>query len=532
MTRKIIRRRKSSEEAESTPQAEVAPAQPQAPEAPTQPAAKRRSRQRVLAKPKTEKKKRKSAPKPVDPSSITSARLSELEALASMDGDPMADLLGMGGAAPRRFEPGTKVSGIVTRLTREDVYVDLSAKSEGWLPIREIGEVSVGDTIEAFVVSSGDYGIRLSARLSGEAAEDFLEDAADAGIPVEGKVVSRNAGGYEVRVGTVRAFCPRSMISRIPLVDPDSILGETHSFKVLETGDKIVVSRRALQEEQLEGARERFWETVSEGDLLKGIVISVQPWGAFLDLDGMEALLPRSEFGWEKIDNLTTRLSPGMRLDVRVHELSASTGKVTLSTRDPNLNPWTLAKEQFAVGDIVNGKVISQAEFGVFVEIAPALQGLVHRSKLGGKLPAPATQLEVRIDGMDLQRQRLDLSPKDYVKSDRVDAEPSEDGVGQTVVGTVGEVLRNGAVIHLEDGRSGWLPAREVDLPAGTVMSQRFRVGRKVSAFIQSIDPKRGRLNLTMKEAGDDDRSNWQSQPGSDSASMGTMADLFSKLKR
>jgi len=336
----------------------------------------------------------------------------DLEALASMDRDELAAL--MGGALGRaRVEEGDRVTGTITRIGREYAFVDIGAKAEATLGTAELKGEQAGDTIEAFVLSAGEGGIQLSRQLSGRAAGAFLDEAADSGIPVEGRVASRNAGGFEVRIGTVRAFCPVSMIDRHPAPDLDVYVGQTFRFQVVEAGDEPVVSRRALLEEEAEAAREQFFATAKPGDHHTGIVTSIQSFGVFVDIGGVEGLVHRSELGWESDD--PTSLARGQHLEVRVLEVDIANGKVSLSARDPALSPWSRIGTDYVPGSTYEGTVTGVERYGVFVRLAPGLQGLLHVSRRTTEgLPHAGATITVRLVSADLERRRLELADPDW----------------------------------------------------------------------------------------------------------------------
>ncbi|HMV69028.1 MAG TPA: S1 RNA-binding domain-containing protein [Myxococcota bacterium] len=456
------------------------------------------------------------------------SRLSELEAIASLGGVDMAALLDATPLQTRLPSPGARVRGKVTAMNQDELHVDLGIRATGVLSRREAPELRVGDEVQAYVVSADDLGVQLSARLSGAAAADHLEEAREGRIPVEGTVASRNAGGYEVRVGAIRAFCPASQIGRLPPLDPDSLIGATLAFLVVETDEKIVVSRRAWEERELPELRERFWASAREGDLRLATVTNVNAWGAFVDVDGVDARLPRKEFGWENVDDLTTRLSRGQRLDVRIVELDAATNRVTVSTRDPGLDPWRTIGEKLRVGEVRAGRVMGQAEYGAFVEVLPGLQGLLHASRLAGApVPAPGVQVEVRVLAIDPNLRRIELAPRDFDPAAQAANPP-----GALVDGVVTEVEARGVRVRLADGRTGWLAEREVDLAPGQMLAHRFRAGFPVQARVMSEAPG-GKVNLSMREDESHERDAWRAAAGQQaSAGMGTLGDLLKGLRR
>ncbi len=451
----------------------------------------------------------------------------DLMALVDMDPREIAALMNESIRA-NKIEEGTRVTGRITRVGRDDVYVDLGGKSEGQVDRLELPNAKVGDEITAYILENGEDGIILSLKLSGNAASEHLEQAKTSGVPVEGKVMSRNAGGFEVRVGGARAFCPASQMSRLPDVDPDTYVGQTLSFRVLETGDKIVVSRRAIQEEEAKAKAEILWQKIAPGDEFRGIVRNVLPFGAFVDIGGLEGLVPRREMSWGSGDASGT-LRPGQAVEVRVLEADLENRKLTLSARSADDDPWNAVGSEFHAGGIYKGKVVKLETFGAFVELAPGLQGLAHASRLRDVNIAAGDQIDFRLISVDHERKRLELAPA--VTGEVAEDRPAEPAA-QVVNGTVMEVLANGVAVRLADGRTGWLGAREVDLPAGTVLTQRFRKGKAITARVLSTSGERVDLTTRME----DEDKNWRSQmraqgPASKTGALGTFADLLQGFK-
>lgn len=442
--------------------------------------------------------------------------LHDLAAIASMDPAELAAALG-GSLAPRRSRVGDRVEGVITAVGKEDFFVDIGAKSEGRLDRREGRDLSIGDTVELFVLADDD-GIRLSRYLSGPGADTYLEDAASNGTPVRGRVTGRNPGGYDIALGTVRAFCPASHIDRIASADPDTHIDREYDFLVLEAGDRVVVSRRALQEASLSDRRAVFLQRAQVGSEHDATIISVQPWGAYVDIDGVEARLPRREVG-SRAEDLTTVLQAGQALKVRLVEIDPLQARITVSARGED--PWISLDTRFPVGGTFEGRVVGMTEFGAFVELAPGLDGLLHASRLGAEPPGVGDAVRVRLISVDHERRRLALELEGGVV-----ARP--DLVGE-VTGLVREVRTNGLVVDLPDRRRGWLPAREAEIPPGTLLAQRFRTGHPITARVLSVDD-RG-VVLTQKEDEGAQRADWGAQ-ATPQASMGTLGDLLRRKKR
>ncbi|MEZ4240210.1 MAG: S1 RNA-binding domain-containing protein [Myxococcota bacterium] len=466
-------------------------------------------------------------PKPREPQRERAFDPDDLMALAQMDPAELAALM-EGSVGQRSVKPGTRVEGTVTRVGDDVVFVDVGAKSEGQIERGELKEVAVGDRIQAFVVADDELGIQLSTSLSGQAASEHLDEARETGTPVEGKVTRRNSGGFEVRIGSVRAFCPISRISRLPEVDLDAYLGQTLPFRVVETGEKVVVDRRVLQEEEAATKADELWGRLAEGQQHRGIIRSVQPFGMFVDIGGVDGLVPKREISWASVDDPRTVVKQGQAVEVVILEIDHEHRKLTLSARALEDDPWTSLGLQFHEGGVYPGTVVRAEPYGVFVELTPGLTGLVHVSKLPGGAPAVGTALDVRLLAIDLERRRLELSP--VREGGAAEGQPAAE---VRVRGTVADVMRNGVVVQLDDGRTGWLPENEVDLPGGTVLAQRFRQGRTVEARVVQDDPRRP--TLSMRANTEAEERSWQQhraggRGASSGGSFGTLGDLLGGL--
>ena len=469
------------------------------------------------------------APETPAPAKRPKFDMSGLEAIASMGADEMASLLD--GVTPGKpVEPGDQLTGQVARVTAETVFIDVGRKAEGLLVRDELPDVKAGDEVTAFVVAVHASEIQLSTKLSGAAAASFIETALSAEIPVEGRVIRRSSGGYDVKIGSAHAFCPISQIERLPGVDPDHWLNQTLEFRVIEADEKIVVSRRVLQEEKLTEQKAAFWKKTSEGDTFTGVVTSVQEFGVFIDLNGVEGLAHKSEIGWGGEGSSTSIFARGQTVEARVIRLYPDRGRVSLSLKNPDDDPWVRVGTEFLPGATASGTVSRIETFGAFIDLAEGIRGLLHISacrSAGRGLPNLGDRVEVLIRSVDHERRRIDLA---------YEGDTSEGALstGGTVSGTIGEVLRNGVLVQMDDGGNGWLPINEVDLPAGTVLAQRFRKGRKITARIRDVDTSSGRLTLTQKTTTEEEASQqWRAHSAQQGKqSFGTLGDLLSGFKK
>lgn len=440
--------------------------------------------------------------------------------IAGMDPDEIARLVNESMQGPL-IQVGDRARGRVTRLGSADIFIDLGGKSEATMPRDEWPEATLGEDFDGWVAGVDENGISVTKKLSGNAASAALDAAKITGAPLEGKVMSRNAGGFEVRIGGERAFCPTSHMSRLREVDMDAYVGQTLMFKVLETGEKTVVSRRAIQDEEVKGKADAFWAKVEVGQTYTGTIRNVQSFGAFVDVGGVDGLVPRREIGWVRGADPTEVLQVGQKLEVHVLDIDFTARKLTFSAKDPGQSPWAAVGNQFTEGGVYSGTVKKVTDFGAFVEIGVGVQGLL-RTPRHIPLPSVGETIDVKVTQVEPDRQRISLQ---LASSN----EPAAPLTGVEVTGTVRDVNHAGVFVDLEDGRQAFLPGTNVNLPAGTMLIQRFRKGRKITAKVSDVD-MRGRINLTQLDI--QEESAWRSemaktQPDARLTTLGTFGDLF-----
>lgn len=369
--------------------------------------------------------------------------------------DPEEDFAALFAASERvkRIEKGQTIDGIIVTIGEEVALVDVGAKSEAVIDVAELKgddgrlDVAVGDRIQARVVSTSG-GLTLSRRLAlGAATARQLEDAFRARLPVEGRVERAVKGGYEVRVARQRAFCPISQIDVIRNTEPAQHEGRTYRFLILEYkegGKNIVVSRRVLlEEEQRVHAAER-WKSIAEGAIVTGRVASVRDFGAFVDLGaGVQGLLHVSEMGWDRVSDPSQIVKPGEDITVKVLRVDEDKQKISLGLKQLLADPWSKADETYQPGQMRIGRVKRVADFGVFVELEPGVEGLVPAGETGVGRDADMRKafpggrdIEVVVLEVDREARRIRLSVKGVEEqrearevreyTERADAAPSE----------------------------------------------------------------------------------------------------------
>lgn len=327
-----------------------------------------------------------------------------------------------------RLEPGQKIEARILTITPEWVFLDTRQKGEGVVDRKEFLDadgnltVKAGDVITAYFLSSGRNELRFTTKIGGGAASHAqLEEAWQSGIPVEGFVEKEVKGGFEVKIaGSVRAFCPHSQMGARRGEGQQNV-GKHLAFRITEYGEKgrnIVLSRRALLEEEQRQRREELKETLREGQTVTGTVVSLREFGAFVDIGGIEGLVPVSEIGWGRVENVRDVLTVGEQLTAVIKGLDWEKERITLSIRETLADPWERVAERFPEGSFHTGKVARLAPFGAFVTIGEGVDGLIHISRLGqGKrISHPREVLkegetvEVKVEGVDREHRRLSLS--------------------------------------------------------------------------------------------------------------------------
>lgn len=340
-----------------------------------------------------------------------------------------AELFEQSAKQSRWLEPGQKLTARVLKVSAEWIFIDTGQKGEGVIDRKEFldldGNVTVkdGDTIAAYFLSSSHGEMRFTTRLGGSATGSAqLEDAWRSGVPVEGLVEKEIKGGYEIKLGgTARAFCPFSQIALRRVDNPESLIGTRLAFRITdyaENGRNIVVSRRALLEEEQRRLKEEAQAGITEGMTVTGTVTSLQDFGAFVDIGGLEGLIPMSEIGWTRVNDVREVLSIGQKLQVVIKSIDQEKDRISLSLKDTLSDPWDQVLERYPEGSFHSGTVSRLAPFGAFVTLGDGVDGLIHISKLGAgkRINNPREVLregeavEVKVESVSRAERRISLA--------------------------------------------------------------------------------------------------------------------------
>lgn len=331
------------------------------------------------------------------------------------------------------FEEGDVVSGLVVRIDQDEVLVDIGYKSEGVIPMNELSirksvdphdEVELGEEVDALVLTKEDQDGRLllsKKRARFEKAWRKIEAAAESGEPVEGTVIEVVKGGLIIDLG-VRGFLPASLVDIRRVQNLDEFLGTKIECKVIELNrsrNNVVLSRRAVLEEERKEVRQQILDRLQPGMIVEGAISNIVDFGAFVDLDGIDGLIHISELSWSHVNHPSEILAIGDVVPVKVLDIDRDRQRISLGLKQTQEDPWQRVIDTYRVGDELEGKVTKVVTFGAFVEIMEGVEGLVHISELAHhhvenprEIVEPGQDVRVKILEIDSERRRLSLSVK------------------------------------------------------------------------------------------------------------------------
>ncbi len=437
--------------------------------------------------------------------------------------DEIQDMEALYAKSLERLKEDEIVKGVVVQVTKDHVLVDVGFKSEGQIPIEEFADeegkidVRVGDKVDVYIEKSeNDNGLVV---LSKEKADQFIlweeiRKACEDNEIVEGKIVGKIKGGLVVDIG-VKAFLPGSQIDLHPVRDLDSLLGKKFRFKIVKFNRKrgnIVLSRRALLEQEREEQKKETLKILEEGMVLEGVVKNITDYGAFIDLGGIDGLLHITDISWGRVNHPTEQLKIGDRVQVKVLRFDREKERVSLGMKQIKPNPWDNAAATYIQGARVKGKVVSLTDYGAFLELQEGIEGLIHISEMSWtkniKSPTQVVSLgdivEAVVLSVDADNKRISLGMK-QVEPNPWDTIKKKYKPGTVIKGTVKNVTEFGIFIGTEEGVDGlvhisdlsWL--RKVKHPA-----EIYKRGQEVEAVVLNVDADAERFSLGIKQLTED----------------------------
>ena len=418
----------------------------------------------------------------------------------------------------KQFKSGTVVRGKVLQVRSGVVMLDLGYKSDGIIPAEQFSEEELkslkpGDELEVLIEQAEDSNGNIM--LSRDKAKklqvwDELNRAYQEGTPVKGKVLASIKGGLSVDIG-VEAFLPGSQVDLKPVQNLGRLVGQTLDMKIIKMNSgrgNIVLSRRAILEEQQNLKKEATLSSLAEGQLVTGVVKNITDYGAFVDLGGMDGLMHITDISWGRINHPSEALKVGERVEVVVLKYDREKQKVSLGMKQKTQDPWQAAAEKYPQGARVSGKVMSLTDFGAFVELEHGVEGLVHVSEMSwtqkvkhpSKVVSVGDVIEAQVLSADPSGKRISLGMK-QVQPNPWQTIGERCPVGSEVEGKVRTVTEFGAFIGIEEGIDGLVHisdlswTRHIKHP-----SEVLKKGQKTKAVVLSLDPAKERISLGIKQ--------------------------------
>ncbi|HLL76445.1 MAG TPA: 30S ribosomal protein S1 [Pyrinomonadaceae bacterium] len=424
-----------------------------------------------------------------------------------------------------QFQEGAVVRGIVVGINDRGVMIDFGFKSEGFVPVEEFtenGEVTVkrGDEVEVLVKHmESQEGVPVLSRADAVRmrAWDELEKAYRDGTPVKGRVVERVKGGVRVDVDGVAAFLPGSQIDSRPVRNLDSYRNQEIEAKVIKLNRKrsnVVLSRKAILDEQNAGKKGETLNNLEEGIIVDGQIKNLTDYGAFVDLGGIDGLLHVTDMSWGRLQNPGDMFKVGDNVQVKVLKFDKERERVSLGYKQLLPDPWESVDERYLVGSRVSGSVASVTDYGAFVELEPGIEGLVHVSEMSwskrmkhpSKLVNPGDKVEAVVLGVDPKNRRISLGMK-QVQPNPWDTLRERYQIGTRVTGRVRNLTDFGAFIEVEEGVDGLVHVTDISWNKRIKHpGEALKKGQEIDAVVTNIDTENRRLSLSIK---DTEPSSW-----------------------
>ena len=451
--------------------------------------------------------------------------------------------------ATTQLQPGAIVTGIVMEITNDSVVINAGLKSEGVIPKSQfLGpdgqlEVAVGDEVLVALDAVEDgFGVTRLSREKAKrfAAWDFLEKAFEAGDTVKGLINGKVKGGFTVELGTVRAFLPGSLVDVRPVRDTAYLEGKEQEFKVIKLDRKrnnVVVSRRAVVEEEYSAERDQLLKNLEEGQEVTGVVKNLTDYGAFLDLGGIDGLLHITDMAWRRVKHPAEVVEIGQEIQVKVLKFDRDRQRVSLGLKQMGEDPWVNISRRYPEHTRVFGKVTNIADYGCFVEIEEGVEGLVHVSEMDwtnknihpSKVVNLGDEVEVMVLDIDEERRRISLGIKQCAMNPW-----DEFGVthkkGDHVSGKIKSITDFGIFIGLDGGIDGLVHLSDIswDEP-GEQALRRYKKGDELETVVLSVDPERERISLGVKQLDRDPFSSFVAIHEKGSFVVGAITEIDAK---
>ncbi|MEL7537596.1 MAG: 30S ribosomal protein S1 [Pseudomonadota bacterium] len=451
--------------------------------------------------------------------------------------------------ASQQIKPGSILNGKVVSVNSDVVIVNAGLKSEAVIPVEQFQnekgelEVAVGDDVEVALDAVEDgFGETRLSREKAKRARTWtrLEDAFEKGEIVSGIINGRVKGGFTVEIDNVRAFLPGSLVDVRPVRDPAYLEGKDLEFKVIKLDQKrnnVVVSRRAVVEDDYSAEREQLLKTLQEGKTVKGIVKNLTDYGAFVDLGGIDGLLHITDMAWKRVKHPSEVVNVGEEIEVRILKFDRERQRVSLGIKQLGADPWQNISRRYPTTTRLFGKVTNIADYGCFVEIEEGVEGLVHVSEMDwtnknvnpSRVVQIGDEVEVMVLEIDEDRRRISLGIKQCKPNPWAEFAATYNR-GDRVKGQIKSITDFGIFIGLEGGIDGLVHLSDITWESdGEDAVRNYQKGQEIEAVVLSIDPERERISLGIKQLDGDPFSSWLASHPKGSIVTGVVTEVESR---
>ncbi len=421
----------------------------------------------------------------------------------------------------KAFTDGEIVKGTVVDVNRDEVMIDIGFKSEGYIPASEfdsaendLPSVQVGDEIDVYIVRREDSEgqIVLSKKIADQTLVwDEITQAYESGSPVEGRITERIKGGLRVTVGSLRGFLPASQVELRPIQNLDQYIGEVFQMKVISMSKRrhnIVLSRRAWLEAEMAEKKEEVLKSLEVGQHITGVVKNITAFGAFVDLGGVDGLLHKTDMAWKRINHPSEIVSIGEEIEVQVIAIAQESEKISLGLKQKTPDPWENVEERYPIGSRINGTVVNIVNYGVFVQLEEAVEGLIHVSEMAwtrrnvapSRIVSKGDEIEAIVLEISKEDKRISLGIK-QLQPNPWELLEQRYPVGTKITGRIRNLTNFGAFVEIEEGIDGLIHTSDLSwTDRGTNPQEFLKEGDEVEVVVLQIDASERRVSLGLKQ--------------------------------
>jgi small subunit ribosomal protein S1 len=408
--------------------------------------------------------------------------------------------------------------GTVVGLSSDAALIDVGDKAESYIALSEFRhedpdrEIKIGDQFEVFIEKRKEEGGLLLSREKAIAIKVWEQIATiqEEDGTIEGRIDNRVKGGMSVDIG-VPAFLPYSQIDLRPVKDLDGLIGQTFEFKILKFNRKrnnVVISRRAILEDQRTALREQMRTSLEEGQTIRGAITNITDYGLFIDLGGMDGLCHITDLSWGRVSHPSKLYTVGEEIEVKILKYDKNSDRVSLGVKQLKTDPWERVPEQYAPGSRVMGKVVSITDYGVFVELEEGVEGLVHISEMSwskkprhpSKIVGVGDEIEVQVLKVEAETKRISLGMK-QLQPNPWDVVEESYPVGSVIEGKIKNITDFGIFIGIEEGIDGLIHVSDLSWTERIKHpSEKYAKGETIQAVVLKIDKENERFSLGVKQ--------------------------------